>query len=129
MMKTSMHKDRPRYLNVIAIHLPVTGVVSILHRLSGVFLLLCIPICAFLLATSLRDAEGFELAVSLTHEISMRALLGLGLWALSHHFFAGVRFLLFDIDLGVHKASARRAAWFVIIADVLALAAIVGWFL
>jgi len=36
---------RPVFLDLRAIHLPVNAWVSILHRVSGVFLLLGVPLC------------------------------------------------------------------------------------
>jgi succinate dehydrogenase / fumarate reductase cytochrome b subunit len=52
-----LNKNRPRFLNLWQIRLPITGVVSILHRLSGIFLVLLFPFLLYLLQLSLRSAE------------------------------------------------------------------------
>ena len=127
MMKTDMHRDRPKHLNLLKIHLPVTGVVSIIHRITGVLMILCIPFCAFLLQYSLQNESAFNATLDLFDDLSVRLFFGLALWSVAHHFLAGIRYLLFDIDIGVVKTSARRAAWFVVSGDVVVLATIVWW--
>ena len=47
------------------------------------------------------------------------------LWSIAHHFFAGIRFLLIDAEIGVEKSQAKLGAWLVLLAEVLTLSAIV----
>ncbi len=47
------------------------------------------------------------------------------LWSLAHHFFAGIRFLLIDAEIGVEKSQARLGSWLVLLAEGLILFAIV----
>ena len=47
------------------------------------------------------------------------------LWSLAHHFFAGIRFLLIDAEIGVDKSQARFGSWLVLLAEVLTVFAIV----
>jgi len=50
------------------------------------------------------------------------------IWSLFHHLFAGIRFLLIDIGIGVGLVPARRAAWLVnLTAPLLALLLCVGY--
>ena len=128
-MRNLAYKERPKYLNLLKIRLPITGVVSIFHRISGILLILSIPVCVFLLDRSLQGDQGFTHVSMLLDSVPVKLILILGLWAVAHHFFAGMRFLLFDIDIGVEKSSARRAAWFVIVLDIAALVGLVGWLL
>jgi succinate dehydrogenase / fumarate reductase cytochrome b subunit len=51
-------------------------------------------------------------------------LLGL-IWSFLHHFCAGIRYLLLDLEIGVEKADANRSAIIVFFLG-LALTAIVG---
>jgi succinate dehydrogenase / fumarate reductase cytochrome b subunit len=48
------------------------------------------------------------------------------LWSIAHHFFAGLRFLLIDAEIGVEKSQARLGAWLVLLAEVITLFVIVG---
>jgi succinate dehydrogenase / fumarate reductase cytochrome b subunit len=48
------------------------------------------------------------------------------IWLYAHHFFAGLRFLLLDLHVGIAKQPARTSAVAVLILGVLATA-LVGW--
>ena len=112
---------RPFYLNLIKIRLPIPGVVSIMHRISGVLMFIAIPLIIYLFELSLRDEAGFAQAADiLAHPLSRLILLGL-IWALLHHLFAGIRFLLTDFDIGLDKSQSRITAWTVIVLEVLAM--------
>lgn len=105
-----MSKQRPKYLDPLAIKLPLPGVVSILHRVSGIVLFLSIPLALYLLQTSLASEEGFNTAkLALGGGGAKFLLLGL-LWALLHHFFAGLRFLAMDLHYCLDLPQARRAS-------------------
>ena len=105
-----MPKQRPKYLNLFIIKLPLPGVVSILHRISGALLFLVIPFVLYLLKISLASEEGFEAAKQMmSGHIAKLVLLVLS-WALLHHFFAGLRFLAMDMHYGIELSQTRRAA-------------------
>ncbi len=105
--------NRPFFLNLIKIRLPLPGVVSFLHRVSGVFMFIAIPFLVYLLDLSLRGQMGFQRAAQiLSSPLAVIALLVL-LWSLLHHLFAGIRFLFIDFDMGVDKQPARQSAWLV----------------
>ena len=95
-----MQKKRPKHLDVGQIRLPVPGIVSILHRISGVVLFLFLPVFIYLLSGSLSSAADFETYQAVVgHPLVKLVLIGL-LWAFLHHLCAGIRFLFLDI----HKA-------------------------
>lgn len=102
---------RPYYLSLLQIHLPIGGWVSILHRASGVLLSLLVPVLLYGLMRSLQSAEGFaEVQGFLSGGIG--GLVGLVLvWALLHHFLAGLRHLGLDIGWGEGRVRARQTAW------------------
>jgi len=102
--------DRPVFLTLWRIHLPPTGLNSILHRISGLLLVLSIPAAAALLGLSLAGPEGFATAARiLDHWVSTTAILLLA-WALAHHLFAGLRHLLLDLGIGLERGTARLSA-------------------
>lgn len=112
-----MVKQRPKHLNLFQIKLPLPGVVSFLHRVSGAGLFLFIPVALYLLQTSLGSPEGFVAARQiLGGAFAKLILIGL-LWALLHHFFAGLRFLLMDMHLCLDLAQARRSSKMVLAAS------------
>jgi succinate dehydrogenase / fumarate reductase, cytochrome b subunit len=131
MASASAKKIRPKYLSLPAllfeIRLPVPGWVSILHRVSGA--LLFFPFVAWLLwllDASLRSEQGFEHVRTqyLALPVVKLALL-VFIWSYCHHFCAGIRYLLLDLDIGVDLKTARVTSWIVIVAG-LALTAIFG---
>lgn len=110
------NKQRPVYLNLLRIHLPVGGVVSILHRVTGVLLVVSLPFLLLLLQQSLASVEDYRRVTALLHTLPVRILLFVLLVTLAHHFFAGVRHLLLDLDVGISRHGGKRGAWLVLIA-------------
>lgn len=102
-----MQKRRPKHLDLINIRLPIPGFVSILHRVSGALLFLCIPFLLYLFQSSLGSAGVFaEFKSVVANPLVKLILLGL-LWAFLHHFCAGIRFLALDLDYGTALEQAR----------------------
>jgi succinate dehydrogenase / fumarate reductase, cytochrome b subunit len=101
---------RPVFLNLLRIHMPVTALASIAHRLAGLLLALLIPIVLYLLDLSLRGQDGFDQAIEWLRLDAVRLLLLIPIWALSHHLLAGLRYLLIDIGIGVELGTARHTA-------------------
>jgi succinate dehydrogenase / fumarate reductase cytochrome b subunit len=104
-------KRRPVYLNLVRIRLPLPGIVSILHRISGAALFLfAIPVVLFAMQTSVESEDGFaNLRSMLANPLCKLILIGL-LWAYLHHFFAGIRYLLIDLHVGDDLAPARQSS-------------------
>jgi succinate dehydrogenase / fumarate reductase cytochrome b subunit len=103
-------KNRPKFLNLFEIRLPIAGFASILHRVSGLGLFLMLPLLIWLLELSLRSPDSFQsLQAVVAHPFVKLVLIGL-LWAFLHHFCMGIRILLIDIHVGVAKAQARSSA-------------------
>jgi succinate dehydrogenase / fumarate reductase, cytochrome b subunit len=118
--------NRPRYLNLFQIHLFLPGWVSILHRISGVLLVLSLPAGLLLFQTSLKDQAGYEAAKGmLSHPISLLMVLLL-LWSLLHHLLSGLRLLAFDLGIGAAPESARRSALWVLVSALVAAILVVG---
>lgn len=108
---SSAPKARPKYYDLNLAHLPPPGVVSILHRVSGLALFFpLLPIVLYLLQLSLGSEEGYAQAREfLSRPIVKIAMLG-ALWFYAHHFWAGIRYLLLDVHVGIQKAPARASA-------------------
>ena len=102
------------------------AVVSILHRLSGVLWIIALPFVLYAFELSLRNEQGYQQVIAWVHQPLATATLILWLWFLLHHFFAGIRFLLLDMDVALSRAGARRAAWLVHLASLLSLGIIIG---
>jgi succinate dehydrogenase / fumarate reductase cytochrome b subunit len=107
-------KKRPLWYNLSLLNLPLPGIVSILHRVSGLLLFLLTAFLLYLLDGTLASAERFEqIRATLAHPLAKLVLLGL-LWAYLHHLFAGVRYLFLDIHKGIDLATARTTSGLVL---------------
>jgi succinate dehydrogenase / fumarate reductase cytochrome b subunit len=129
MASAAVKKNRPKYLNLQAllfeIRLPVTGWVSILHRISGAMLFLAAVWMLWLLDRSLESPAGFEQVKRYVALWPVKLSLLVLVWAYCHHFCAGIRHLLLDLGIGLDLRPARRSAA-VAIAAGLALTAWLG---
>ncbi len=118
--------NRPKFLNLLKIRLPVTGVTSILHRISGVFLFITIPFSLYLLQLSIDNEAGFAQVKAYFASPWIKLGLLVLLWSYLHHLFAGFRFLLIDQNIGTSLAVARKSAWTVLFLAILAAVVIAG---
>lgn len=122
--KAASKNTRPVYLNLFKIRLPVAGMVSLAHRASGILMFLAMPFIVYLLDLSVQSKQGFEQAITmLQHPLVMAAEI-VFVWALAHHLFAGIRFLLIDADIFIDKKPATITAWLVM--SLAALAALIA---
>ena len=112
---------RPKYVDVNLLHLPIPGLVSIFHRVTGVVMFLfLIPAMLFVLQYTVGSEDGFNQWKSyFSHPLVKIVFLGF-VWAYMHHFFAGIRYLLLDVYIGVDLAPARLSAKIVLGAGLVA---------
>jgi succinate dehydrogenase / fumarate reductase cytochrome b subunit len=99
-------RRRPVFLDLTRIRFPVGAIASIGHRISGVLLVLALPLALLSLQRSLEH-EGAAFAV-LGWQRLPAALLA---WAAAHHLFAGIRHLLTDIGIAASLSAARKSAY------------------
>ena len=129
MSSAAARKARPKYLSLRAllfeIRLPLPGWVSILHRISGA--LLVFPFAAWLLYmldASLLSEVSFEKVKGYLRLPLVKAGMLLFVWAYCHHFCAGIRFLLLDLNRGIELRQARLSSLIVLIASL----SLTAWF-
>ena len=112
--------DLPSY------RLPLAGVVSILHRVSGALMFLLMPFVIWMFDTSVSSDLSFERFKS-AFNAGMLGLPGVLwklvalalIWAFLHHFLAGLRHLWMDSSHeAVSKTFGRQSAAFTLAASV-----------
>ena len=116
-----MADKRPVYLNLLKIRLPLSGIVSFAHRVTGVILFLSLPFAVYLLDLSIESEQSFAKAQQILNQPVVILVLILLLWSITHHFFAGIRFLLIDAEIGVEKFSAQVGSWLVFLAEAITM--------
>jgi len=109
---------RPIYLDLMKIKLPMPGIISIMHRVFGVLLSFSIPLFTYLFALSLQSEAGFmQVAAFLNHPLIILICFGF-LWGFVHHLFAGIRYLLLDLEIGVDKEMSGKSSYVVLVSAI-----------
>jgi len=125
MAEMAIKKRRPKNLDLPTIRLPLPGILSIIHRVSGAALFLLLPFLLWLLQSSLTSPETFAGVRDVVgHPLVRIVLLGL-IWFYMHHFCAGIRYLLLDLHKGVELEAARLSSKIVFVVSI-ALTLIIG---
>jgi succinate dehydrogenase / fumarate reductase cytochrome b subunit len=131
-------KQRPVYRNIhvsqiVAYRLPPAGIVSILHRVSGVLMFVLMPFIIWMFDTSLTSEISFSRFTSVFTAGAgflpgwFVKLVALALiWAYLHHFIAGVRHLWMDATHAVTKEFGHNSALATLALSV-ALTLVLGW--
>jgi succinate dehydrogenase / fumarate reductase cytochrome b subunit len=99
--------------DLVRYKLPVPGVLSILHRVSGALMFVLLPFALWLFELSLRSEASYQRLREAASGWFVRIVLVALAWALLHHLLAGIRYLSLDLDLGVDRAPSRRSSWIV----------------
>ncbi|MEC8461391.1 MAG: succinate dehydrogenase, cytochrome b556 subunit [Pseudomonadota bacterium] len=103
---------RPRFLNLWLIHLPVTALVSIMHRISGVIGILMLPALVYVAYEIMNYEPRKVLFIEFT-------LVGLVLWGIASayvlHLLAGLRHMYHDFWHDHELQSTRRTAYIVVV--------------
>lgn len=114
-----MLKKRPKHLALHLIKLPLPGIVSILHRASGLALFFALPLLLLTLQYSLRSIETYTTLMRVLDQPVVKLLLLGLLWAFLHHFCAGLRYLAIDLHLVANLKQARDSSKVVMLASLL----------
>lgn len=125
MSEVITRKPRPKHLAINQIRLPIPGIVSILHRVSGAGLFLCLPLLLSIFGKSVGSPDSFAAYKELVGNPLVKVLLFGLLWAYLHHFCAGIRFLLLDMHKGLDLPTARMSAKLVLAVSI-ALTLVIG---
>ncbi len=136
---TELARKRPEFRNINALkdlpsyRLPVAGIVSILHRISGFLMFLLMPLIIWMFDNSITSeisfakfSAAFNIGIGFVPGWFMKLVALALIWAYLHHFIAGVRHLRMDMSHdAVSKASGANSAR-VVLGLSLGLTAILG---
>lgn len=116
-----MSNKRPVNLQLTTIKFPVTAIVSILHRISGLVIFLLLPLLLWMLSSSLSSAESFDALQTCLSAPWVKLIVWGLLAAIVYHVFAGIRHLLMDFGVAEEKQSGKVGAYITIILAVVAI--------
>ncbi len=107
--------NRPVNLNLLTISLPIIGLSSILHRISGLAVFFSFPLVVWLFSTSLKSEESFMALTNLYQSsLLLKMVTYLILVGFSYHLLAGFRKLVSDaFGVGETLESGRFLSWLV----------------
>ncbi len=119
----STRPKRPEFRNINAFtdlptyRLPVAGIVSILHRVSGAVMFLLMPFIIWMFDTSIsselsfaRFTSVFNIGVGFVPGWFVKLVALSIIWAFLHHFIAGLRHLWMDMRHAVSKEFGKSSA-------------------
>ena len=121
----STRPKRPEFRNINAFtdlpsyRLPVAGIVSILHRVSGALMFVLMPFIIWMFDTSIsselsfaRFTSAFGVGVGFVPGWFFKLVALAILWAFLHHLIAGMRHLWMDMRHAVSKEFGKSSAIF-----------------
>ncbi len=110
-----MKRERPVNLNVLSMRFPVTAIISIGHRITGVLIFFFLPMLLWMLGHVLSDASAYASMLHCLSQPSMRVLLWILLASVGYHIVAGLRHLLMDAHILSNSFTAGKiSAWLVL---------------
>ncbi len=112
-------KSKHIFLNLFFIKFPITAMTSIIHRVTGLFLFLCIPIFLYFLKISLASESSFLLAKNLFDFFYIKFFLFIFLSSFIYHFVMGLKHIVMDLGFFEGKTSSSNFALFALILSIL----------
>lgn len=114
-----MKNQRPVNLELSKFTFPLAAIISILHRISGVFLFAGVAVLLWLLDASLASEERFAAVKETLTQPFWQVIIWVILAALAYHLIAGLRHLLMDMGVGESLQGGRTGAQLTLIVAVL----------
>lgn len=124
-------KPRPVYTNLnvfkdlTTYRLPAAGIVSILHRVSGLLMFLLLPLVVWLFDTSVTSEvsyesfrSAFDAGIGFVPALIVKLAVLALIWAYLHHLIAGLRHLWMDATHSVSKEQGRHSAVLTLVVSV-----------
>ena len=110
-----MKDNRPVNLDISTIKFPLAAITSIIHRITGVILLIGFGFLLYLLQLSLESESGFVLVQELLSGLIVKLLTWAVIACLIYHFIAGCKHLLMDLGIGETNEGAQIGAGLVVV--------------
>ena len=92
---------KPVYINLFKIQLPLSALLSITHRVSGMLIFfLVLPVSAYIFNLLLQSLDSFSLFMdSYNTSIFIRTFVLFNILVFEYHVIAGIRHMLMDFHL------------------------------
>lgn len=122
-----MKDHRPKNLELATIHMPITAIASILHRITGIMLFVAVGFLVWALSLSLESRQGFDQTVAImTHPLAKLVTWGI-LSLVIYHLFAGIKHLIMDAGFAETKEGGPLAAKITLVLTVVVIVLMGIW--
>ena len=103
---------KPVYINLFKIQLPLSALLSISHRVSGILIFfLVLPVSAYILNLLLASQDSFSSFVDVFNSsVFLRTFVLLNILIFEYHVIAGIRHMLMDFKLVSETLSASNTS-------------------
>ena len=108
--------ERPVDLNLWAMRFPITAIISIVHRITGIVLFLGFPVLIWIWSLSLSDVASFNSVILLIENPLMSCALWIYLSCFGYHILAGCKHLVMDLGFAEELRTARLLSWMTLLA-------------
>ena len=125
-----MSQSGPRNIsigNLIRYHFPLTAIVSILHRISGVILFLFIPFALWVLTLTLRSPGSYYQVQQVMNQGWIKFLLWICFSALIYHAIAGIKHIMMDMGYLEEKQSSTISSSIVLVLSIICVVLLGVW--
>ena len=113
-----MKDTRPINIDLTTIRFPLTALLSITHRITGVILFVGVAILLYLLGLSLESEAGFAQATALLATPLAKFVVWGIVSGLLYHLVAGTKHLIMDWGIGETLAGAAIAGRIVLVTSI-----------
>ncbi len=114
-----MMRQRPLSPHLQVYRLPLTGILSICHRISGFALFFSLLIFVCWLAVLGHSEDCYRWSFDFFGTLVGQAIVWLSVFAFFYHFSNGIRHMIWDCGYGFEKTTSYRSSILVIVVSVI----------
>lgn len=117
-----MKNQGPRNIGLLSIKsysFPITAMSSIIHRITGVLMVLLLPFLLWGFSLSIHCSDDFYYVQDLLIHTAWSVLAWVLISAMSYHVIAGIRHLIMDLGFGEEMCTAKASSIIVLVLGVL----------
>jgi len=107
--------DRPVNINLFKIKLPMSALISITHRLSGIYVFfITLPLSIILFQKALTESSYDSMSLLIQTSTIFSTFVYFSFLIFLYHILTGFRHLLMDVHIGENLKASNMSAVFVI---------------
>ena len=114
-MSQKMITARPVNINLLKIRLPISALISITHRISGMYVFfITLPLTIYFFKNTSTEISFNAISTLMNDNIILSTFVYFSFLVFVYHIMTGFRHLLMDIHIGENLKAANASAYLVI---------------